>query len=351
MGSGGSEADVRAMAPGIVRNVSLPALPSPAGMRVPRVSSFSTMASPRALKTLREVRDAAGSDSDSDGMVPQLARGAHALRDITEEEDAGVAWEVAGSAEEPEPELQPELEPVHPGGVRGGIREGAVHAVRVLGVFVPKGVGVDAEVRFLFLAAVSGMLLAPAAAFAAVAPGIAPLVAAAGLALVPLVAHRSRSLRVATALLIADVLAYTLAVAGAVSPVVLVWTSVVPVVAFATLGNRMGLASSAVAAAAVFAGDFSTPRPHMHNATPAVIIATWVLFLGCVGVVQTQIRAVKLGAGAGAPRLGVPHGAYSTGSDDDSDISADDDDDYRALPAAVVPEAVPSPRARLRGHF
>lgn len=106
-------------------------------------------------------------------------------------------------------------------------------------------------------------------------------------------------------------------------------------VAFATLGNRAGLASSGAMAATIFAADFSgvaSTRSDVH----ALIIATWVLFLGCSSVLQTQIHAVALQrCGAAAKSHGIQESEEFCAFEDDPDEWDLPPVDYGQVPDAM----------------
>lgn len=155
----------------------------------------------------------------------------------------------------------------------------------------------DLEAKFLFLSATSVMIAVVAVVFSfslsSAQPLLLPTVA---IALTPAVGRYSGSLTMATVTCAIGVISYAVTTARLASVVMLVWTSLVPVLSFAALGTRAGVASSFATAAAVFAADFSGPLPEARVSL-AGTIAAWVLFLGWTGVVQTQIRKMKCGSG------------------------------------------------------
>lgn len=342
-------------ATGLVRNVSLPVLsydvlasPRASHPRVPRVSSFSRMVEPATAALYRPSDE---DYEDADGMVPDLEPHEDLLVDartsrrtarsrthrhgggvegesVTEsdlsdrgrhgtppfgDDDFGSGREEAGG-EHSQLFLRTSAVSAPPSALYvtssslygdasllGRVRRAILRAITSLRIFVPlasraSALGTpDVEAKFLFVSALSVMISTSGFLFALFLPVTRPLfVAAAAIAAAPFAGRLSGSLPLATGVCAFGVIAYALAAARLVSPVLLVWTSLVPVLAFATLGTRAGVAASSATAAAVFAVDLSAELPD-GRISPAGVIAAWVLFLGCTGVVQTQIRKATIG--------------------------------------------------------
>jgi hypothetical protein len=151
--------------------------------------------------------------------------------------------------------------------------------------------------------------------------GASLFVPAVALLLIPVVARILRSIAVAVALFVATVLVVVVTAADMCSsPVVLVWASIVPLAAFSTLPTRGVFVASTAAAVAVFAADarstivtvadatlglhaVSVPVVMPYYASPSVVIASWVIFLGLFGVLQRQVHAiVAMDSGLRMPR-------------------------------------------------
>lgn len=341
---------------GLVRNVSLPVLsygvpvsPGPTHPRVPRVSSFSRIVKLAAAPMYRPSDE----DEDADGMVPDLEPHEDLLEDAARRRRTGrpranrYHGEVEGGSVtdfdecDGEPRVHgrapfgeegfgsggEEAEGEHAQMLRrtravsappsalyvtssslygdasllGRVRCVILQAITSLHIFVPPGsrasaLGTpDVEAKFLFVSTLSVMISLSAFLFAFFLPVAHPLlVAAAAIAFAPFAGRLSGSLPLATGVCACGVIAYAVAAARLASPVLLVWTSLVPVLAFAALGTRAGVAASLATAAAVFAVDSSATLPD-GRISPVGVIAAWVLFLGCTGVVQTQIRKAKMG--------------------------------------------------------
>lgn len=170
----------------------------------------------------------------------------------------------------------------------------------VLDTFVPPDIRASStgktalELKFLFLSAVSFLVLPLTMCTSLLLPPTAALyLSLLAISLAPVLSRVTRSILFSTLVLLCGLVVHVVAVARNLSPVALVWASIVPIVTFTTLGNRAGLASSGVMAATIFTADFSSIAATGGD-VHALVIASWVLFLGCAGVLQTQIRAMAL---------------------------------------------------------
>lgn len=353
----GTLSGTRPTAPtGLVRNVSLPvlsygvpsspAVPTTHPRAVPRVSSFSRMVKPSAAPLYRP-----SDDDDADGMVPDLEPHEDLLREPSHPihrrpRSYGYDGDIEGeSVTDSEDSLGPNPIPRHHSSpdaacasgsdahdaehlhlfqhttavsappsalyvnslsldgdswLVGHIRYVLVRAITSLHIFVPSAARAsamgtsDVEAKFLFVSSLSIMIAVSAMLFALVLSFPRPLlVASIAITFAPLVGLLSGSLALATGVCACGVIAFAIAAARLASPVLLVWTSLVPVLVFGALGTRAGVVASFATAAAVAAADLSSPLPE-GRISPAAIIAAWVLFLGLTGVVQTQIRKMKM---------------------------------------------------------
>lgn len=138
--------------------------------------------------------------------------------------------------------------------------------------------------------------------------------AAFSLLVAPLTSRFTKSLNITVCLFSAASLLYLMSTACYHGPVILVWTSIIPLVAFNAFSTRGVLASSAAVAAVVcIAGTLdrngskslaSRTLPsnvvrllapeglsssNVEPCLPTVVIAVWLLFLGVVGVVQSVV--------------------------------------------------------------
>lgn len=265
--------------PALVRNVSLPvlqnSLPShPHPRPVTRVSSFSTFVKP-SLPTRRDYTDS----EDDDGMVPQLPF--RPCQDMYLHSD------------EYHPSTPPSLPPFQNDFPLQSLRNLVRTSLASLSIFLPPNyIPPPQQLKLIYISAISLLLLLPAITLCYIFPDKTNFhLLTFFLAAVPLIARTTASVFLSTAILVSLVLIFTLTASALISPVLLVWSSVVPVITFATLGNRCGVASSAITAATVAAADFSDQS---YTASSRLIIASWLLFLGVIGVVQKQIRHVVI---------------------------------------------------------
>lgn len=343
---------------GLVRNVSLPVLhyevpvsPRAAYSTVPRVSSFSRMAAnPAPTPMYGPTYDIY--DDDADGMVPDLEphedmlhqRNMARLRrprpqaydrdmegeSITDSDESAVARVVKrngmyidagydstsdfskadhGQSTRYTTSIPAQVSDLHANPfsfcrdswIIAQIRRAILVGIAPMHIFIPPksrtcAIGSpDLEAKFLFLSTLSMTIAFMAFSFSVFisqARSLLPLPAA--IAFAPVVGRLSGSLPIATVTCACGVISYAVTAARLLSPVMLVWTSLVPVLAFAALGTRGGVASSFATAAFVFAVDFSGPLPE-GLISPAGTIAAWVLFLGWTRVVQRQIKKLKFG--------------------------------------------------------
>lgn len=181
----------------------------------------------------------------------------------------------------------------------------------------PTPASLRAHASFIFVVALCYMCAFPALVYAVlVLPRSFILArgAAASLFIVPATAAITKSLPVTVSLFSVASLLFLILAAAYSGPVVLVWTSIVPLAAFTALSTRGVLVASAAAAAAVCTANPRDGNMSLHlsglklpqsildtiahvnisnipatSGSPKSIIATWVLFLGLVGVVQSYI--------------------------------------------------------------
>lgn len=212
----------------------------------------------------------------------------------------------------------------------------------------PDTTGIDSETRYalLFLATLSLMCAVPASAYlvlmlsttqtslihrALSGPGLGTL----ALIAVPGVARISRSKYVTVFIFAVAILLFLVSSAVVSTPVVLVWSSLVPLAGFSVLPTRGVLAASGAAAAAVYASDIlshtrASEVAHLtglHSTTsgtqvqPSMIVAAWVVFLGLVGVMQRNVRSVAAQSNRGSvahgcdPNVRSTHTAYAMHSE------------------------------------
>eukprot|EP00177_Eucheuma_denticulatum_P007491 GFKZ01013638.1.p1 GENE.GFKZ01013638.1~~GFKZ01013638.1.p1 ORF type:complete len:284 (-),score=33.02 GFKZ01013638.1:1012-1863(-) len=270
--------------PGLVRNISLPALrhpppnpfppppASPLHPRVPRVSSFSTISKPPLYRTPPP------DDSDSDGLVPQLPHPSHdppSSPSVTPPSSPSSVYPLPSTL--PPTPLSLFLDPL-------------VHLIFALSrTLLPPDARSHPRThrRTLSLVTLSLLIALSASAFSLMCPPL--IVHTLALFLTPILPRMTGSLAVSTLTAAATVLLYAVRAAMLVSPAMLVWASLVPLITFSGMGTRAGMGASMATAAVVAKVNVAEGSEEIGT---GMVIASWVLFLGVVGVVQKGVRCV-----------------------------------------------------------